>query len=266
MQRTIYINSSDRDLGGADEDFTITKDSTVFSKTPTSAKLVGVSIPYTWNNVTSSNNAFTITETAVGSDTFIIPPGNYDGSALAAEVQSLINASGVITSTFTVVFDSTNMVFTISSALNTFQIIFAAIGSCAELLGFSPDTSNPGAAALTVSSTGMVQLLPDYEIFVCSDLVAGSDNGVMVWSPNYTPTVSSQSQIMGRIPITACYSGIINYCLNTELPFYSIVQSNFVRDIAQELTCTVRFFLALPSGIPVDLNGYHWSAEVVLKF
>jgi len=266
MRRTIYINSSDRDLGGTDQDFTITKDSTVFSKTPISAKLACVSIPYTWNNVTSSNNMFTITETAVGSDTFSIPPGNYEGSALATALQSIINASGVLTSNFTVIFDSTSMSFTINNALNTFQIVFTAIGSAAELLGFSPDTSNPGSAANTVSSTGMVKLLPDYEIFVCSDLVAGSDNGVMVWSPTYTATLSSQSQILGRIPITACYSGVINYCLNVELPFYSIVQSNFVRAIEQELPCTVRFFLALPSGLPVDLNGYHWSAEIVLQF
>ncbi len=264
MERTIYINSSGRDLGGTDEDFTITKNSTVFSKTPVAAKLVGVSIPYTWNNITADNNTFTITETAVGTDTFAIPPGNYDGAALATEVQSLINGSGVLTSTFTVSF--ANSIFTISSSLNTFQISFALSGSAATLLGFSPNTSNPGAPATSVSSTGLAQLLPDYEIFVCSDLVAGSDNGVIVWSPNYTPTVSSQSQILGRIPINACYSGVINYCLCKDLPFYSIVQSNFSKACAQNLPCTARFFLTLPSGLPVDLNGYHWTAEIVLKF
>lgn len=264
MQRVIYVNSGARDVGGTDADFTVTRNTVEFSGVPISAKLATVSIPYTWDNVTTSNNTFTITETAVGTDSFVIPPGNYDGDSLATEIQSLLNTSGVLTPTFTVVFDATSSAFTISTSVNTFQITFTMIGSAATLMGFAPGSSSAVAASTT--STGGAALLPDYEVFVCSDLVAGSDNGVMLWSPTYTPTVSNQSQILARIPITACYSGVINYCVNATLPSYSITQSAFARAINLGQPASIRFFLTLPSGSPIDLNGYHWSAELVLTF
>lgn len=265
MQRTIYVNSANRDAGGTDDDFVVTRTAD-FTGVPTKAKLVSASIPFTWGNVTDDNNTFTVTETTVGSDDFVISSGYYNGEALATAVQDLLNNSGVLTSTFTVTYDSDTLGFTITSSLNTFQIIFDASGSAAALLGFTAGTTNPGAPALSVTSTGTAALLPDYEVFLCSDLVTGSDNGVMLWSPTYTPTVSTQSQIMARIPITSCYSGVINYCASSDLPSYGITQSSFARAVALGEPASIRFFLTLPSGLPIDLNGYHWSAEIVLYF
>ena len=265
MQRTIYINSGNRDVGGTDADFVVTRLAD-FVGVPIKAKLVSASIPFTWGNVTDDNNTFTITETVAGTDDFVIPPGYYDGESLATAVQTLLNSSGVLTPTFTVTYDSDLMGFTIATTVNSFQIIFASSGSAATLLGFAPGTTNPGASAASVTSTGSAALLPDYEVFLCSDLVTGSDNGVMLWSPTYTPTVSTQSQIMARIPITSCYSGVINYCASSDLPSYSVTQSSFARSVGLGEPASIRFFLSLPSGLPIDLNGYHWSAEIVLYF
>jgi hypothetical protein len=264
MQRTIYINSANRDIGGNDADFTVTRNVVEFSGVPKSAKLMSVSIPYTWNNITNTNNTFSITETAVGTDNFVISVGNYDGTALATEVQSLLNASGVLTHNYTVVFDSSTLKFTITNSVNTIQITFAPTGSAALLLGFAPGSSS--IVALSIVSTETAGLLPDYEIFVCSSLVAGSDNGVMLWSPTYTPSIVNQSQILARVPITSCYSGVINYCTPAGLPAYVISQSSFARAVSLGEPATIRFFLALPSGLSIDLNGYHWSGEIVLTF
>lgn len=376
MQKTIYINSSARDAGGSNEDFTITRSVTEFVGTPKSARVVSAAIPYTWGNVVASNNTFTITETTVGSDDFVIPDDNYTGATLATAVAALINASGVLVSTFTVVFNTTTG-FTITSNTNTFRIIFAAIGSAAEILGFVAGSTNPGAAALTVSSTvtdgdnftvisgnntftinentvgvddfiipegyytgttlatamatlinastvltstftvtfdtdtleftiasgtntfqiifdavgsasGLLgfaagttnpaapalevtslvgaALLPDYEIFLCSNLVTGSDNGVIVWSPSYVPDSTNQTQILARIPIAGCYSGVINYSANAKSPAYNVTQSSFVQQIKLGVPASMRFFLSLPSGLPIDLQGYHWTAEIVMQF
>jgi hypothetical protein len=377
MQKTIYINSSNRDADGTDDDFTITRVVQEFSTAPKSAKLVSASIPFTWYNVVGSdnqfsitetavgtddfiifpgtytgaelastietmlnesiilthnytvsfdsdtleytfsnsvntiqiifgssqdaavilgfdegstnpgapalavvsttaapasttiptyNNTFEITETAVGSDSFIIPPGNYDGATLATEIQTLLNNSGVLTHNYTVTFDSNYLLFTISNSVNTIQVIFPANNSAAALLGFEAGSVNPTVAASDVVSTQSAQILPDYEIFICSDLVGGSDNGVMLWSPNYVPAVDNQTLYLARVPITGCYSGVINYSANPNIPFYSVSQSSFARNVVLGLPASMSFSLILPSGLPITLNGYHWTAEIVLQF
>lgn len=270
-KKVLYINSQSqyRDAGGTDEDFTITKAIQEFPVEPKGVKLISASIPFTWFNVTASNNTFTINEDGTGTDAFVIPPGNYTADTLAAEVQSLINASGVLTQVYTVTYDASTLTYTFTTNPNGMQIIFAASGSAALLLGFAENSTNPGAVATTVTSTTTAQLLQDYEIFICSDLVGGSDNGVIPWSTAATPGPLAQKQILARVPINTSFSGLITYNAHTDVPYYICTQSNFakVRSTSYDSSNpSVRFFLAFPSGTTVDLNGYHWTAELVLNF
>jgi hypothetical protein len=267
-RRSIYINSAYRS-DGTNEDFTITKTVQEFSQIPQSAKMISASIPFTWQNIVADNSTFTITEVPFGpelSDDFVIPTGNYTSTTLATALETLINASTVLAQTYTVTYDSATSMFTISTVgPEPFQISFVS-PSAAVPLGFVESSTNPSSPALTVTSTAAIQLMADYEIFVCCDLVKGSDNGVMIWDPLNDPSVDNQSQILARVPVTGCHGGILQYTAPNDLPFYKISQSAFARSIGAGTPASIRFFLMLPSGNTLDLGGYHWSIELVLDF
>lgn len=267
----IYVNSLPqfRDAGTSNEDFTITKNIQEFRTEPISAKLISASIPYTWNNVTPSNSTFTITENTVGTDNFIIPNGNYDGTQLADVLQNVINSSGILTLPYTVVFDTQTLVFTITApGPNGIQISFTEPGSAASLLGFTPGSVFPGVFAASITSENKAVLLQDYEIFICSDIVRGSDNGVIPWNVLPAPDADNQNQILARVPILGCFSSVLSYKASLDIPYYLITGSKFSKSKSQSdsSTTTIRFFLKFPSGETVDLNGYHWTAELVLNF
>lgn len=269
-KKVIYINSQElyRDVGGRDEDFTITKDVQDFPIEPKSVKLINATIPFTWSNITSNNNTFSVTEDGTGTDSFVIPEGNYDGDQLAEVIQGLLNNSGILIQSYSVTFDSQTLKYSFTTTPNGMQITFAASGSAALLLGFAADSTTPGAASSSFDSTNSAQLIPDYEIFICSDLVRGSDNGVIPWKTGNLPGALAQNQILARVPLTGCYSGLVHYSAHTDLPYYICTQSKFskVRSSTDSDNPSIRFFLAFPSGETVDLNGYHWSAEIVLNF
>jgi hypothetical protein len=262
-RRSIFVSSKYRSTG-TNENFDIEKTVQEFTYPPQSVKLVSASIPYTWQNITGDNGSFTIEQDDATEDTFDIPPGFYSATALATELQTLINVSATLGQTYTVTYD-----------LVTFKYTFATVGpasfqiiptTSAAVLGFADGSTNPGSPALSVTSTQMVQTISDYEIFICCNLVTGSDNGIIPWYPDNDPTVSNQAQILARVPISGCYSGIIQYTASPDMPFYGISQSEFSKNIKAGLPATLQLFLAFPSGNTVDLQGYHWSAELVFDF
>jgi hypothetical protein len=269
-KKTLYINALNR-TAGVIEDFTIVTQVESFPTPPKSVKLVTASIPYVWDTITADNNTFSIVQTTVPPppmlttvvDNFVIPPGNYTGQTLASTVQALINASLVLGQTYIVTYSNTTFQFTFTtSGSSPFQIVF---GTAATLLGFAPNSTNPPSPAFSVTSTQLAQLLPDYEIFICSDLVIGSDNGVIIWKGS-PPNLSGQTMILARIPINECYSEVLQYRAHEQLPFYTVTQSNFVRQMLAEQPASMRFFLALPSGNPVNMHNYWWTAELVFDF
>ena len=267
-RKVIYINSLEvfRDAGTTNEDFTITKNSQEFSESPKKAKLISACIPYTWNNITSSNNTFDVIEDTVGTDTITIPEGNYTGLQLATVLTTLLNDSGVLTQVYIVTFDEQTLLFSYSTTgANGFQFTFT--DDTSKLLGFAVGTS-PGAPSVSFLSDIGAILLSDYEIFICSDMVIGSDNGVIPWNVQPIPDAYNQNQILARVPIRGCFSSILNYTVSIDSPFYLITQSKFAksRDGSDPDTPSIRFFLRFPSGATVDLNGYHWTAEIVLEF
>jgi len=265
-RKSVYVNSTWR-TAGTNEDFTITKLVQEFSQPPKSVKLVGASIPYTWQNITVNNNTFTITQSPGGaSEDFVIPVGNYNPTELATLIQMMVSASVVLGQVYTVTYSSAMSAFTFTTVgPDSFQIIFSE-PSAAMSLGFAPGSTNPSMPATSVSSTAAVQLLPDYEIFVCSDLVKGSDNGVMPWNPALVLTPDDQPQILARVPVTGCHGGVIHFKPSDDLPYYGVTQSSFARSISAGTPATIRFFLVLPSGNVLDLEGYPWTMELVFDF
>jgi len=255
--KVIYINSSSQfiDAGGSPEDFAFTKEINEFSGVPKFAKLSSACVPYMWDNVTADNNVFDAFEVAAGTDTLTIPAGSYSGASLATAVQDLLNASGVLTQTYVVTYDATTFKFSFSTVdPNGLQLTFNEPGSAALLLGFDQDSTFPGAPSTSFDSPATTQT--DHEIFICSNLVAGSDNGVIQWDVNYTPTSSNQQQILARIPANTVFGDTIFYKSSVEDPWFPISQVDLTY---------MRFFLKFPSGITVNMNNNNWSAEILVK-
>jgi hypothetical protein len=261
-KKTIYINSSAEfvDAGGSNEDFTVTDTMETFKNTPKTVKLINACIPYTWYNVTVAiGNSIRFFDSVPDQYDVVISPGNYDGAALAAAIQTAMNAAGS-GDTFTVEFSSEASMFTFTTTGVDMQLDFTIVGNMATILGFSEVLVGPGNPLV---STATAKLLIDLEFFICSDLVAGSDNGVIPWN---TGTPDNTLNILARVPIRSCFGGIVDYTASAELPYYPITQSEFskVKQPGDTTPRTVRFYLRWPSGEPFDLNGHYWTAEIVL--
>lgn len=259
MRKVLYINSREESrTSGSNEDFIITKNIEEWDRAPQSVKLITASVPYTWNNLTSNNNILQVNAGA-GLTTITITPGNYTGSELASVLELELQNENP---DFTVAFDDQLLQYTISNSSISFTLEFPASNSLAKVLGFNEDSAYGPSATLT--SVNNAVLLQDYDIFICSDLVSGSDNGILPWDPNVVHSLATQNQILARIPVCGEFGTIQRYSAHTELPFFTIKQSDFARNRGQE--SNIRFFLKFPSGLNVDLNGYHWSAELLLEF
>jgi hypothetical protein len=256
--KAVYINSVNRDVSTIPEDFTITDTSDMYNIPPKSVKLTYASIPYTWYNIISSNNTFTLYEVPSGNFPLTIAPGNYGGAELATAVQTALNTSGGL-NTYTVTFNCQAMTFTITST-GVFTLGFNSTGSIAVRLGFAPGTIQPTGTSLT--STQTARLLADTEIFICSDLVGGIDNGFSKLQPG----VATNTQILAVVPITGCFGSIISFIAPIDNPFFSTTQSNYAQPSPPNGERIVRFFLQFPSQFPLSLNGYNWSNTLVFNF
>lgn len=267
LLKQIYVNSSApyRDVGGTNEDFTVTENGRHFGPplAPKRVKLACANIPYTWYNTTVANNQFSFTDPS-GTYNVTIPPGNYGGPDLATLVANLMNSSGTsVQYSVTMSMMSFKLVFTGTA---DFSLDFSGANSADLLLGFLAGTVTPPAS--TVTAPNIVGLLPDFEIFICSDLISGSDNGVIPWTP--APVAAANRHILARVPINACYGGVLTACGGDCSPFFDIRQSPYVAAaISREQPPPprrMRFWLEFPSGLPVNLNGSHWSMTLTFDF
>lgn len=273
-RKTIYINSSPayRDPGGTSEDFTITDTQQTITNLPKTVKLVNACIPFSWfnvyyidNGVVSANNHFEFSDGVDTLYTFDIDPGDYNGTTLAAAIEDAMNAT-VSPDTFTVTFDATTFKFTFTSSnVAGLTLHFDGVANnMATLLGFNPSGPDPTKAQI-ITSPNVAILLIDMEMFICSDLVCGADNGVIPWN---TSNPDPDLCILARVPIRACFGTIVDYTAHPEIPFYPTTQSYFckVKEQLDTSPRTMRFYLVWPSGVPVDLNGYNWTGELVFDF
>jgi hypothetical protein len=270
-RKTIYVNSSpaNRDPGGTSEDFEITDTGETFTNLPKTVKLVTATMPFTWYNIYningSQNNHFEFTDSADTLYTFDVPVNNYSGPSMATTLQALMNAEAS-PDAFTVEFDTATFKFTFTSNnVAGFVLKFdGVVGSMAVPLGFSPTGPDP-AKAQVITSITVSKMLIDTELFICSDLVCGSENGVIPWN---TSPPDPDLCVLACIPLQACFGAYINYTASPEMPYYPVTQSRFakVTSPGDNRPRTVRFYLRWPSGVPVDLNGYEWSAQLIFDF
>ena len=252
--KRVYINSNKRDVGGTDESFTVSKVSTMFERIPRRVKLLKAKIPFTWDNITTSNNKFSIIESGPTTIPITIATGHYTGATLADAVQAAMNLVGG--QTYTVVYDPNTFTFQISSA-SPFQLDFTVDDSMASSLGF---TNIITTSSTELTSPNVAILQPDTEVFISSNLISGIDNGVVPWFSGST----SDFHILGIIPMVTPFGSLIDYEAKKEEPYLNISQSEFAK--LQNTNYSLSFTLFFLSGIPINLRGAHWSAELLFEF
>jgi hypothetical protein len=256
MQYSAYINSADR-FSGTNENFFVI-DSGRFSLPPSYVKLESANIPYTWNNIGLTNNEISISEPSNPTVVQLtIAPGNYTGAALATALQTALNGAG-LTHTYTVTYSAITNTFTISANGN-FILYFTSIDTIATRLGFIANSTTSSVTSIT--SPNQAQFISDNEIFICSDLVSGIDNGYVKFD-NMIP--ATNNQILAVVSANANPGAIINY----QAPngqFFNIKQSNFgkLQSVFDTTQKQINFYLQFPSGDVVDLNGFSWSATLL---
>lgn len=267
LLKQIYINSSApyRDIGGTDENFTVTESGRHFGPplAPKRVKLGCAAIPYTWYNVTASNNKFSVTDGG-GTYNITIPVGHYDGPGLSSTVSAQLNASGTPLA-YTVLLSPTSYKLTISATGN-FSLNFNVANSADLLLGFTANVVTPVAAS--VAAPNMIGLLADSEIFICTDLISGADNGLIPWTP--ASAASSNRHILASVTVNGAFGSVLTSCGGDNVPFFDMRQSPYVAAAISRVEPAplrqMRFWLEFPSGLPVSLNGSHWSMTLIFDF
>ena len=262
--KTIYISSKNRTSGTSD-DFIIEDTNERYVNVPLSMKAKTVHIPYMWNNIMGGpggNDTFSFTGTSSGVHTFTLPNANYTGASLADALQKQMNIAtggGSCGGVYVVTYDPTTSKFTFTSLGETFSLNFS-VGTMGGILGFPNGTITPASSSVT--SPGVASILIDYEIWICTDLINGVDNGVANWTGN-SPD-SEQMGILACVPITTCFGGIIHYTVPDEFPFYSITNSKFSGE-GRSSPRESRYYLRFPSGAPISLNGNEWSMQLLFN-
>lgn len=257
--KSIYVASASRTSGTA-ENFTITNVPS-FTNNPISAKILNACIPNTWYNVNAPGNSLVFSDSVPTAYSVTITPGYYTGATLAAALQTAMNAVGSADA-FTVTYSTTTYKTTFATTGANMTLDFTAVPNLAKQLGFVSGVIYGPLASIT--SVNTVNLILFTEIFICSDLVQGSDNGVIPWIAPSPPSWG----VFARIPVRSCFGEILDYRAATELPYFSVVQSTFAKttDPNNDVPRSMRFSLKFPDNTDVLLNGYDWSMEILFNF
>ena len=235
MENYIIINSANR-TSGSPGNFSVQLQETI--KDLRYLKLQQAYIPYSFLIVAGQSISF---EESLGGGaiTVAIPPAHYDYSTFATAVKTLLDANSPNGLTYTVVFDATTLLYTISSTGN-FSLIFNASTKSAKYLGFANSTTTVAAASVT--STQAANISEPYLTISISP-----------WENNITSTDYYPRGWM--VPINGNFGDLLVYTeglVDNQLIKFSPSRNIYQMDIR----------LSYPDGSPVDMRGNN----ITLKF
>ena len=200
-----------------------------------SISVLNAVIPHGFYNVNATNNIFSYVFTT-GTETFEIPKGNYNISTLIQVILSLID------NTFNITYDSRTNKVTIVNSSKTFY--FSSLNTCDELIGLDTNVSQSPVLSWT-SNIGI-------NLFTIRTLNISSDNFIL---NNINTAQPNKASIITIIPITTNAGGIINYSNTQGI-------TSLVHEIDNINNLHVK--LLDQDGDPLDLNGLHWSINLLL--
>lgn len=136
--KSIYISSKNRSSGTANSFTTLLRDPVDAS----GIRLLSLSLPNTFYNITSSNNTLTVTDTG-GIASVTITAGFYDLTGLYAALKTALDGNATLNGTYTLSQSSVTYKTTISCTVN-FNISTST--TLSQMLGYS-GTTTTGASA-----------------------------------------------------------------------------------------------------------------------
>nr|QQV29741.1 hypothetical protein K-LCC10_0486 [Kaumoebavirus] len=271
IYKPIYINSSMRS-SGTDVDFTVKLQADLLTKQPTTIRVNNVRIPYTWYPINVTNGHFAVNLSENFTLDIVIVSQGYTPSSLASVLQTEINAKALAVGAadnFTVSYDPNLKKYSFTRAANYFQLVFNTTNSAGPILGFLQQSYGSLTTSSTITSDKVINFVPDKFIFVNCDLITGADSGVVVINPSVSPP--PVNAVLCAIPIQTGFGSVLSYENDLDEEF-SIDASSFVQaytDATRKkipLDRSIRFYLTLPSGNPIDLNGHTWEATLAFGF
>lgn len=143
----------------------------------------------------ADNRTFRITQSAITTD-FTIPAGNYSGTTLASQIQTLLNAT---LSNFSVLFNTYNNTLTFSHTTTAFTIS-GSVGASA-ILGF---TSDVVSTSLSASSLQAINITGNTSVIIKSNAIASK----MIF-PSIQNTIYTNKIL--EFPLTGSQNSVIFY-------------------------------------------------------
>jgi hypothetical protein len=241
---------------GTSENFTINVPFPIFhNRTPRFAKVLDARIPYAWFNITALNNIFHFTDPITGVQTITLPVQNYRGGTLASTIKTLMDAVG--SQVYSVSISPSTLLMTIS-AIAPFSLDFTMANSAYDVMGFANAVI---PASITQIGTSMVDLVQEEFLWICSDLIRGIDNGMVLYN-NVNPPISRY--VFASVPINVDFGEFIEYAESYLEPVKNIESTTFaVKDNNGKV---INFWLERSSGMPMTLGGLDWSMKFILFF
>jgi hypothetical protein len=243
IKRQILFNSKDR-TSGTSSSFMLQYRLRQFSNCD-KYYVTGVSIPFSYYVVNSSNNVLTFLNPGIGSNSTVItiPPGNYSFSQLQSTIQTSISA---INSQFTITYNVNTGLYSFSTTTQAFGLDASASTSIlSNLMGFLPQVYP--ASTSTITSTNVADLSgPKYLYVVSNALAFQSEFEAISSNPNIRNVICA-------IPVNVNSFEIIIYENHDDadaMPFHKPFPN--IIDI-QLIDCY---------GNPINLNGCEWSFTI----
>lgn len=259
VEHHVFIDSRQRSIGRPDE-FTVWLKKPIMKTHPShyfTARVVSAELPYTWQQVNSTNNTLPISVFYAGntySSSLTMAPGNYNINQLLTElktklvstVQSLTGQTIVVNTSYS---QSTNLISVFLASLPVVQVTirFSANTFLASMFGCLADKTMSNTAGF--GGDRNVNVNPVNSIFIRSELFRQADSYEAIVVPWDVSDILCKIQVQTPPNTILFYSGDL------------MLENRIVNDVIDR----VSVYLSDNQSYALDLNGNDWSFRISFR-
>lgn len=238
-QHIHYVNSRNRFSHDTHSHLTVRLPSDILGRNITSVRLDSVQVEQGYYSMNSTTNTFSVVDGS-GTQAIVVPVGNYSSVTLPAALKTVLDAG-------------TDRTWTISFDTLTGKLSFAADGSftivpsdySGRWLGMTSSLVSLDGSAAT-SPNVCVLSGPMFLDVICSHHVSSSESG-NPWKTN----------LLARIPAESSSTANTIFWSSKNITMQTI-NSRSLGDLILSLYSD--------QGAPVNLNGTHWAATLIVEY
>jgi hypothetical protein len=206
--------------------------------------------------LSTSNNKVELTETD-GPDTtpviISVTPQFYDANTFATALKTALDSDSPNGLTYTVTFSNATQKYTISTSAD-FTLSFDTPDPMYEVMGFNAGSDN-NSTSNSLVSTNAVNFVGDRYVYITSNIVSGSDNGIHEIGTDV-------AGILAAVPVVSDFETMIYYENHKDAGFIDAINSAFNQNNNRQLT----FALSLNNERTINLNGSFWSMRLLVEY